>query len=244
MSWLDFTMASSARPPKFVSKPQIRCSGSIIVSLCPIGDSSSTDRQCATTLSPGFQAVTPGPTRSFGTAPVVLEVQGLNKSYRSGGGFFGGAARRVDALVGVDFRVRRGETVGIVGESGSGKSTVARCITRLIEADNGQILVNGADIAGMNQRQLRPVRRRLQIVFQDPFGSLNPRRTVGQLISEGPVVHGTATATAWARALDLLELVGLERRAAQAEDGVEDELAGAVVCHLKTAWRFCVVLCV
>lgn len=160
-------------------------------------------------------SLTPGPARSFGNAPVVLEVQKLNKSFRSGGGFFGGTARRVDALVGVDFRVRQGETVGIVGESGSGKSTVARCITRLIEADNGQILVNGADIAGLDQRQLRPVRRRLQIVFQDPFGSLNPRRTVGQLISEGPVVHGTAAATAWARALDLLELVGLERRAAE-----------------------------
>ncbi len=166
------------------------------------------------TLWAAGPSLTPGPKRDFSAAAVVLAVQALNKSYRSGGGLFGGSARRVDALRGVDLTVRRGETVGIVGESGSGKSTVARCIIRLIEADSGTITVDGADIAKLSQRQLRPVRRRLQIVFQDPFGSLNPRRTVGQLISEGPIVHGTAAATAWARALDLLELVGLERRAA------------------------------
>ena len=166
------------------------------------------------TLLAAVPSLTPGPTRDFNTAPVVLAVQGLRKSYRSGGGWFGGAARRVDALAGVDFNVRKGETVGIVGESGSGKSTVARCITRLVETDSGKISVDGIDIAGLSQRQLRPVRRRLQIVFQDPFGSLNPRRTVGQLVSEGPMVHGTPAAAAWQRALDLLELVGLERRAA------------------------------
>lgn len=82
------------------------------------------------------------------------------------------------------------------------------------EAGSGKISVYGTDIAGLSQGQLRPVRRRLQIVFQDPFGSLNPRRTVGQLVSEGPMVHGTPAAAAWQRALDLLELVGLERRAA------------------------------
>ncbi|MBA3624933.1 MAG: ABC transporter ATP-binding protein [Methylibium sp.] len=156
----------------------------------------------------------PGPKHDFSGQPVVLGVKALSKSYRSGGGFFGGAARRVDALVEVSFGVRRGETVGIVGESGSGKSTAARCITRLIEADSGQIMVEGIDIAALGQRALRPVRKRMQMVFQDPFGSLNPRRTVGRLIAEGPIVHGVAPATARARALELLELVGLERRAA------------------------------
>ncbi len=160
-------------------------------------------------------SLTPGPKRDFSAAPVVVAVKGLNKSYRSAAGWFGGGARRVDALAGVSFDVRRGETVGIVGESGSGKTTVARCIIRLLDADSGEILVDGSNVVGLSQRALRPVRKRLQMVFQDPFGSLNPRRTVGQLISEGPMVHGLAEASAWARALELLELVGLERRAAE-----------------------------
>ncbi|MFO1328533.1 MAG: ABC transporter ATP-binding protein [Rubrivivax sp.] len=157
----------------------------------------------------------PGPKADFSGRPVALAVQGLNKTYRSGGGWFGGGARRVDALADVSFEVRKGETLGIVGESGSGKSTAARCIVRLIDADAGAIRVDGEDIAALPARQLRRVRRRLQMVFQDPFGSLNPRRTVGQLIAEGPIVHGTPRDQAWERALSLLELVGLERRAAE-----------------------------
>ena len=160
-------------------------------------------------------SLTPGHKRDFSAAPVVVTVKGLNKSFRGGSGWFGGGARRVDALAGVSFDVRRGETVGIVGESGSGKTTVARCIIRLLEADSGEILIDGSNIVGLSQRALRPVRKRLQMVFQDPFGSLNPRRTVGQLISEGPIVHGVAVASAQARTLELLELVGLERRAAE-----------------------------
>jgi peptide/nickel transport system ATP-binding protein len=159
-------------------------------------------------------SLTPGPKRDFSAQPVALSVNALSKSYRSGGGLFGGKGRSVDALAAVSFSVRRGETVGIVGESGSGKSTAARCIARLIDADSGQILVEGVDIAALSARALRPVRRRMQMVFQDPFGSLNPRRTVGQLIAEGPIVHGLSEASAHARALELLDLVGLERRAA------------------------------
>ena len=159
-------------------------------------------------------SLTPGPKRDFSAQPVVLSVNALSKSYRSGGGLFGGKGRSVDALAAVSFSVRRGETVGVVGESGSGKSTAARCIARLINADSGEIMVEGTDIAALGARALRPVRRRLQMVFQDPFGSLNPRRTVGQLIAEGPIVHGLSAASAHARALELLDLVGLERRAA------------------------------
>ena len=163
-------------------------------------------------------SLTPGAKRDFSDQPVVLGVNALSKSYRSGGGLFGGRfgrpGRSGDALAAVSFSVRRGETVGIVGESGSGKSTAARCIARLIDADSGQIMVEGTDIASLSARALRPVRRRLQMVFQDPFGSLNPRRTVGQLIAEGPIVHGVSEAAAHARALELLDLVGLEKRAA------------------------------
>ncbi len=159
-------------------------------------------------------SLTPGPKRDFSSSRVMLAVHGLKKSFVSGGGLFRGAARQVNALDSVNFEIRRGETLGIVGESGSGKSTVARCITRLLDADAGSIHVDGTDIAGFSQKMLRPIRRRVQMVFQDPFGSLNPRRTVGQLIAEGPVVHGTPAALAWERALELLELVGLERRSA------------------------------
>ena len=160
-------------------------------------------------------SLTPRARRDFSGAPVVLGVKGLSKTFRTGGGLFGGKARVVHALDEVSFDIRRGETVGVVGESGSGKSTVARCITRLLEADRGEIRVDGIDIAALGARALRPVRKRLQMVFQDPFGSLNPRRTVGQLISEGPMVHGLAASSAWARMLELLELVGLDRRAAE-----------------------------
>ena len=158
--------------------------------------------------------LTPGPKRDFGRAPVVLSVAEVTKTFRAGGRLWGGPGRRVDALKGVSFALRRGETLGIVGESGSGKSTMARCITRLVDADSGCIEVDGQDIARLGARALRPLRRRMQMVFQDPYGSLNPRRTVGQLVSEGPIVHGTPPAQALRRALELLELVGLEARAA------------------------------
>ncbi len=156
----------------------------------------------------------PGARRDFSGQPVVLEVEALRKTYRSGGGFLGGRARRVDALREVGFTLRKGQTLGIVGESGSGKSTVARCVIRLLDPDSGQIRIDGIDIAAMRAHALRPMRKRIQMVFQDPYGSLNPRRTVGQLIAEGPIVHGEDKGRAMARAKELLGLVGLEARAA------------------------------
>jgi peptide/nickel transport system ATP-binding protein len=158
--------------------------------------------------------LTPVARSGFDDAPVVLEVTDLTKTYRTSGGFLGGAGRRVDALRSVSFSLRRGETLGIVGESGSGKSTVARCIARLLEPDSGAVRLDGVDIARLGRRALRPMRRRMQMVFQDPFASLNPRRTVGQLIAEGPIVHGEAAAQAHRRALELLELVGLDPKSA------------------------------
>jgi peptide/nickel transport system ATP-binding protein len=114
----------------------------------------------------------------------------------------------------VRFALRRGETLGIVGESGSGKSTVARCIARLIDADAGRIHVGDVDFRALRHRALRRERKRIQMVFQDPFGSLDPRHPVGNLIAEGPVVHGVPRPLAWARMLELLELVGIDPRAA------------------------------
>jgi peptide/nickel transport system ATP-binding protein len=111
-------------------------------------------------------------------------------------------ARRVAA-------VRPGETVGIVGESGSGKSTVARCIARLIDPTSGDIFADGRSVAHATGRALSPFRRTVQVIFQDPYRSLNPRQTVGASIVEGPVNFGTPHAQAWARAEELMRLVRL-----------------------------------
>ncbi len=146
-------------------------------------------------------------------APVLLSAVGLRKAYRSGGSFLGKEQRVAHAARGLDIAIHRGETLGLVGESGSGKSTVARCIARLVDADGGRILLGDVDLAPLSRRALRPYRRRVQMVFQDPYGSLNPRRTVGQLIAEGPMVHGMPEREAMARTRELLELVGLDARA-------------------------------
>jgi peptide/nickel transport system ATP-binding protein len=141
-------------------------------------------------------------------APIVLQTSALTKTYTFGGFFE--KRREVKAAADVNLFVRRGETLGVVGESGSGKSTVARCIARLIEPSKGAILVEGADVAKLSTRALRPHRKRVQIVFQDPYRSLNPRRTVGASIVEGPVNYGMAEDTAQGRARELMRLVGLE----------------------------------
>jgi peptide/nickel transport system ATP-binding protein len=147
------------------------------------------------------------PAREEMTGPVALETVKLCKVY-GGGGFFQ-KKREVRAASDVDIRVRRGETLGIVGESGSGKSTVARCIARLIEPSSGGIVVDNMDIARLSERQLRPHRKHCQIVFQDPYRSLNPRRSVGASIIEGPMNFGVSADAANAKARDLMKLVGL-----------------------------------
>jgi peptide/nickel transport system ATP-binding protein len=137
----------------------------------------------------------------------VLKTKVLEKIYGRAGLF--GRGRVVHAAQQVELEVRHGETLGVVGESGSGKSTVARCILRLINPTGGEILINGKDIAGLRQGELRPYRDNMQMVFQDPYRSLNPRRTVGQSIVEGPMNYGVSRAEAHARARNLLEVVHL-----------------------------------
>ena len=139
---------------------------------------------------------------------VVLRAEGLFKTYGKAGLF--GRGRLVAAVKDVAFDIRRGETLGIVGESGSGKSTVARCVARLIDPSAGKILLADTDIATMPAGRLRELRRKIQIIFQDPYRSLNPRRTVGQSIVEGPMNYGTSAAEALARARKLMELVRLD----------------------------------
>jgi peptide/nickel transport system ATP-binding protein len=141
------------------------------------------------------------------TAANVLNVNALNKTY-VGKSFFR-AARKVHAATEVSFTLARGETLGIVGESGS--STVARCIVRLIDPTSGEILLHGEAVHGLTTAQLQPLRRKVQIVFQDPYRSLNPRQTVGNAICEGPMNFGLGKAAAWTRAQGLMDTVGLSR---------------------------------
>jgi peptide/nickel transport system ATP-binding protein len=147
------------------------------------------------------------PARTAKTGPVALATHSLSKTYGSPGLF--GSGRVVKAAQSVDISVRRGETVGIVGESGSGKSTVARCVARLIAPTAGEIRIGEIDVARLPERRLRPHRRNVQIVFQDPYRSLNPRRTVGTSIIEGPVNFGLSRSQALDRARRLMTLVGL-----------------------------------
>jgi peptide/nickel transport system ATP-binding protein len=141
-------------------------------------------------------------------APVVLDVRQLEKTYTTTSLFAGG--RSVTAAQDVSLTIRKGETLGIVGESGSGKSTVARCVARLIDPTAGNILLGPDDIARMPAGRLRELRRKVQIVFQDPYRSLNPRRSVGASIVEGPMNYGTSRAQAWQEARDLMTLVRLD----------------------------------
>jgi len=143
--------------------------------------------------------------------PVVLATKGLAKTYTDGSWF--GPRREVHAAADVNLVLRRGQTLGIVGESGSGKSTVARCVVRLIDPSAGRIEIDGEDIATLPAARLRPLRRRVQIVFQDPYRSLNPRRRVGDAIIEGPLNYGLSRADAVERARGLMALVRMDASA-------------------------------
>jgi ABC-type glutathione transport system ATPase component len=138
---------------------------------------------------------------------IVLETHGLSKIYREGSVF--SRAREVAAAQDVTLKLRKGRTLGIVGESGSGKSTVARCIVRLIDPTSGSVHLGNCDISDLSRNLLRPYRQKIQIVFQDPYRSLNPRITIGETIAEGPINYGMPHAQALAKARELLELVGL-----------------------------------
>ena len=120
----------------------------------------------------------------------LLEVTDLVKHYPVRAGVLRRAVGAVHAVDGVSFSLSKGETLGLVGESGCGKSTVARSVLRLVEPTSGQIRIDGTDITHLSKTELRPVRRTMQIVFQDPFASLNPRMTAGDIVGEPLAVHG------------------------------------------------------
>ncbi|RWC00294.1 MAG: ABC transporter ATP-binding protein [Mesorhizobium sp.] len=142
----------------------------------------------------------------------ILKVEGLVKTYRSGSALFG-SQRIVPAVNEVSFDLGAGRTLGVVGESGSGKSSLGRLLIKLLDSDGGAILFEGRDIARLSETEFRQLRPQIQMIFQDPFASLNPRSTVGYILTVGPVAHGMPYARARAEAQELLAHVGLDPRA-------------------------------
>jgi ABC-type oligopeptide transport system ATPase subunit len=146
----------------------------------------------------------------------LVEIRDLTKVFPLGESIFGGGAKgEVRAVDGVSLNIEKGETLGLVGESGSGKSTLGRLVLRLIEPTSGSIFFEGTDLTGAGRRELRRLRRNMQIIFQDPFGSLDPRMSVADVIAEPLIIHERMSATARrGRVEELLKAVGLNQSAA------------------------------
>ena len=140
----------------------------------------------------------------------ILQVENLKKYFPIRRGFFQKITGWVRAVENVSFKIKRGKTLGLVGESGCGKTTVARLILKLLDADEGQILFNTQDITQLDEKEMKPLRKEMQIIFQDPYGSLNPRMTVGQSIAEGLKVSGIHNRAEQDQRLEeLLRMVGM-----------------------------------
>jgi oligopeptide/dipeptide ABC transporter ATP-binding protein len=141
----------------------------------------------------------------------LLEVRNLTKHFSVGAGMLGAGRTVVKAVDDVSFTIRRGETFGLVGESGCGKSTTGRSILRLIEPTSGEVRFDGQELLSLSSEKLRRLRREMQIIFQDPYSSLNPRMKVGEIIAEPLAIHHIGNrATRRDRVAELLKLVGLE----------------------------------
>ena len=150
-----------------------------------------------------------------GRSSALVEVQDLRVWFPAGRGPASRRRGSIKAVDGVTFSIRRGETLGLVGESGCGKTTTARAILKLLDPTEGRILLDGVDLSTVSRRELRLMRRRMQPVFQDPFSSLNPKRTVGRIVAEPLVIHRQGTASERTeRVYELLDTVGLPPDAA------------------------------
>jgi ABC-type glutathione transport system ATPase component len=163
----------------------------------------------------------------------LLEVSGLSKSFVRKRNLFGRATARTYAVRDVSLHLDAGETLAVVGESGAGKSTVGRLILRLIEPDTGQVVFDGREISGLGAGELRRQRRRMQMIFQDPHSSLDPRLPIGESIGEPLLVHfGAGRSERSKRAAELLERVGLPRSMAERHPG---ELSGGQLQRVAIA---------
>src|SRR5437870_5256126 len=146
-----------------------------------------------------------------GAGETLLLVRDLKKYFPVKRGVLARVVANVKAVDGVSFTVTRGETLGLVGESGSGKTTVGRCILRLIEPTAGEVEFDGTDVLALGTADMRRMRRNMQIVFQDPYASLNPRMTVGTIVAEPLVIHGGLSSSGRdERVAELLRTVGLQ----------------------------------
>ncbi|MCB0043445.1 MAG: ABC transporter ATP-binding protein, partial [Caldilinea sp.] len=147
------------------------------------------------------------------TEDVVISTRDLTRHFRVGGGFLGGPARVVRAVDGVTLDIRARETFALVGESGCGKTTLGRVMLRLQEPTSGTVAYRGTDLTGLDEGAMNALRKKLQIVFQDPYASLNPRMRVGEILAEPLRSHGCgSSAEIRERSAELLEMVGLRRQ--------------------------------
>ena len=158
-----------------------------------------------------MSATRPSPDSAVVDGDVLVRIEDLVKRFPvASDRLFGRSGREVQAVDGVSLDVRRGETLGLVGETGCGKSTLARCITRLHNLTSGRVTFDGDDISTLSRRRLRPYRLQMQMIFQDPYGALNPRRRVGSIIGDPFAIHGIAAGVERRRRVqELMELVGL-----------------------------------
>jgi len=149
-------------------------------------------------------------TQNLEAAPIILQANHLVKTYTQSSGRFGFGSTQIKALDDVSLSLKAGSTLAVVGESGSGKSTLARCLLQLHPFDSGEVLFEGKDLAKLEASSLRSMRKNLQMVFQDPFASLNPRMRVGEIVGEGLLIHGLGSASEQKNKVQqMLERVGL-----------------------------------